>query len=76
MRQIQVFFRILTVTIHGKPANMCKECRMNSREYFLNIYNKSSRRNSRELGSVNQGGVILYCKLRYYLRLYLEQEFS
>ena len=44
MRQIQVFLRLLTVTIHAKPANMCKECRMNSRRYFLNIYNKTSKK--------------------------------
>ena len=49
----------ITVTIHAKPANMCKDCRMSFNPDLISQMHttKAQRRNSRRYSSVNQG----YC---------------
>ena len=47
----------ITVTIHARPANMCKDCRMSFNPDLISQMHttKAQRRNSRRNSSINQG---------------------
>ena len=55
--------------IHNRPLSVQIGARIvgsNPGGISLSYKTKAQRGNSKELGSINQGGVILLCKLQYY----------